>query len=155
MHIIKSSLSNHTRMQDMIREHTLANIASTPVSSELRNGMMYNVEMWKYNPTEEPTEMHSAYTIEGDYIGDWEEADDLHDRGIVPELASEDHCVCSIGFCAVEAKWFGWSHRAMFGFGVGDDVYVNEQYEGDTEKNKITTLEQAKKCAIDFAESVS
>jgi hypothetical protein len=30
-----------------------------------------------------------------------------------------EHCVCSIGFNKEEQKWYGWSHRAIFGFGVG------------------------------------
>ena len=26
---------------------------------------------------------------------------------------------CCIGFNPVEQKWYGWSHRAIFGFGIG------------------------------------
>jgi len=35
------------------------------------------------------------------------------------EKVSPDHCVYTIGFNEKEQKWFGWSHRAIFGFGVG------------------------------------
>lgn len=29
---------------------------------------------------------------------------------------------CCIGFCENEMKWYGWSHRAIFGFGIGSKV---------------------------------
>lgn len=28
---------------------------------------------------------------------------------------------CCIGFNPIEKKWFGWSHRAIFGFGIGSE----------------------------------
>lgn len=68
-------------------------------------------------------EMISAYTLTGDYIGGVENAQYLCvKREIKPELASQNHSVCSIGFCQKEQKWYGWSHRAIFGFGVGSKV---------------------------------
>lgn len=30
--------------------------------------------------------------------------------------------ICSIGFCEKEQKWYGWSHRAIYGFGIGSRV---------------------------------
>jgi hypothetical protein len=60
---------------------------------------------------------------DGHYIGDLETAEFIcGSRGIKPELAKASDAVCSIGFCEREQKWFGWSHRAMFGFGVGSEV---------------------------------
>ena len=32
------------------------------------------------------------------------------------------HPVANIGFSEKEQKWYGWSHRAIFGFGVGSHV---------------------------------
>lgn len=29
---------------------------------------------------------------------------------------------CSIGFCDKDQKWYGWSHRAIYGFGIGNRV---------------------------------
>lgn len=29
---------------------------------------------------------------------------------------------CRIGFCKKDNKWYGWSHRAIFGFGIGHKV---------------------------------
>ena len=41
---------------------------------------------------------------------------------IKPEKIWKNSNVCSIGFCEKEQKWYGWSHRAMYGFKVGDKV---------------------------------
>ena len=66
--------------------------------------------------------VESAYTPDGAYIGSEKEAEHLYIKlGIVPELI-DDHKVCSIGFCNAEKKWYGWSHRAMYGFGIGSSV---------------------------------
>ena len=68
----------------------------------------------------DPVIMKVAYTQEGHYIGDSKWAYRLcHTQGIVPELIAPDHNVCSIGFCEREQKWYGWSHRAIYGFGIG------------------------------------
>ena len=57
----------------------------------------------------------------GDYIGD-EDFTRLmvSHRGIKPEMAKPDQDgTCSIGFCEADGKWYGWSHRAWYGFGIG------------------------------------
>ena len=72
------------------------------------------------DPTSQPIEMKSAYTARGDYIGDPATAKTLCEKmGIKPELITHEHNVCSIGFCENDQKWYGWSHRAIYGFGVG------------------------------------
>jgi hypothetical protein len=69
------------------------------------------------------TMIESTYNLNGDYIGDVETAKYLCDeRGIAPEVLKPGANVCSIGFCEREQKWYGWSHRAIYGFGVGDSV---------------------------------
>ena len=68
-------------------------------------------------------ELETAYTLAGDYIGDIERARRLcGEYGIKPEKSKPDHSVCSIGFSEAEQKWYGWSHRAMRGFGIGSSV---------------------------------
>jgi len=59
--------------------------------------------------------------IDGSYIGLPDYAQQLEDRGIAPQ-AMPGNAVASIGFCEAENKWYGWSHRAIFGFGVGSSV---------------------------------
>lgn len=64
-----------------------------------------------------------AFTKAGHLIGDHKDAERLVDeRGIAPDLADPSHNVCSIGFCDREQQWYGWSHRAIYGFGVGSVV---------------------------------
>lgn len=102
-------------------------------------------------------EILSAYTSGGLYIGDSKMARLLcKKRGIKPEYRTPTSNVCSIGFSEEQAKWFGWSHRAICGFKVGDVVK-----EGDVTAEylpigfKAETIEQAKQMASAFAESVS
>jgi len=75
------------------------------------------------NLLDETIIMRSCYsTKDGGYIGNEEFAASLcTKRGIQPELM-EGAKVCSIGFCKKEEKWYGWSHRAIFGYGVGSTV---------------------------------
>jgi len=82
------------------------------------------------------------------------------------------HTAPSFGKSAADGKWWGWSHRAVYGFGIGDRVegdnggkkveypklpdgsidWDNGKYEPDF---TIKTDAQAKQCAIRFADSVS
>jgi len=116
--------------------------------------------------------MKSAYTPEGLYIGNTRTAYRLcKKRGIKPELADHNDDVCSIGFCEREQKWYGWSHRAIYGFGIGDEVkegdctnssgLTKEYLEEHPEENlslpvgfKAKDLDDAKRMAIAFAYSV-
>lgn len=67
-----------------------------------------------------------ACNLNGDYIGDVSEAKLFDQRGIEPEKRSPDHSICSIGFCQAEQKWYGWSHRASYGFGIGDECKLGD-----------------------------
>lgn len=122
----------------------------------------------------DPYFINSAYTVpEGLYIGNSKTAHRLIvQRGIKPELYEENKTICSIGFCQKEQKYYGWSHRAICGFGIGDIVaegdctassgWIDEYLEQHPEKDlslpigfEAKTLEDAKRMAIAFAESVS
>lgn len=71
----------------------------------------------------EDYEMSHAETINGHYIGNADDAKELCENlGIVPELASPSDAVCSIGYCKKDGKWYGWSHRAICGFGIGSEI---------------------------------
>lgn len=119
--------------------------------------------------------MKSAYAIPGgDYIGSSKRAHRLIvKRGIKPEKANPNHNVCSIGFSERTQKWWGWSHRAICGFGIGDvvtdedhlcsmsgwtDEYLAEHPEEDLSLPVgfvAETLEDAKRMAVAFAAAVS
>jgi hypothetical protein len=130
-------------------------------------------EVWKTDENDSGTNMKTAYTLSGDWIGDpkWARRLCVIDR-IKPEKAKPEHCVCSIGFCEIEQRWYGWSHRAIAGFGIGDEVkegdccassgwteeYLKEHPEEDLSLPVgfvAKTLDDCKRMAIAFAESVS
>lgn len=71
-----------------------------------------------------PIRMRSCYTKAGHYIGDEKMAEFLtKDRGLTQlQPAAPSHKVCSIGFSEKDNKWVGWSHRAIYGFGVGSEI---------------------------------
>ena len=130
-------------------------------------------EIIDYISTPSDVIVKSSYTPSGDYIGNSKVARYLIvKRGIKPEKRSSSSRVCSIGFCEAEQKWYGWSHRAIFGFGVGDTVKEGDctNSSGYTEKylaghpdDDISLpigfvakdLIDAKRMAIAFADSVS
>lgn len=101
--------------------------------------------------------MSSAYNLEGKYIGNTKTAFRLCQiRGIKPEISHKDNNVCSIGFSDKDNKWYGWSHRAIFGFGIG--YKITNKVCGFSRIKKpfiIKTLKEAKKVAIKFADNIS
>jgi len=108
-------------------------------------------------------ETTQAYTVCGEWIGNPKTARFLCVKhGILPEKSDPEHCVCSIGFKEASQQWCGWSHRAIACFGIGDKLF-QERCPGCTDKTPyvqhgtktITTLEQAKLAAKNFARSVS
>ena len=42
--------------------------------------------------------------------------------GITEQIQSTSGKTANIGFNPVEQKWYGWSHRAIYGFGIGSEV---------------------------------
>lgn len=66
----------------------------------------------------------------------------------------------STGFSEKDQKWYGWSHRAICGFKIGDKIF--EEDFGD-DKTKFTehgskeckTLDDCKKAAQAFSNYVS
>jgi len=107
--------------------------------------------------------MRSAYTPDGHYIGSPKMARFLVvKKGIRPELATSSNHVCSIGFCRKEQKWYGWSHRAIVGFGIGDKLF-EEYCPGATDetpfvehgRKTIETLSEARQAAVNFANYVA
>lgn len=106
-------------------------------------------------------QMRSAYNKNGEYIGMPKDARYIcHTMGISPEKAKENHSFCSIGYCSRDNKWYGWSHRAIFGFGIGDKLFLEDYGDEETPfsdhgSTVIENLDQAKQAAINFAAYVS
>ena len=84
-----------------------------------KKGYVLYSEKWRYHPTEEPTEIIGAYSaIDKSYIGDEKTAKMLNRKfGVLPQ-AIDGNNASSIGFSPRDNKWYGWSHRAIFGFSI-------------------------------------
>jgi len=68
--------------------------------------------------------------------------------------------VGSTGFSEKDQKWYGWSHRAIFGFKVGDKIF--EPVFGDDKTHfaqhgskPCKTLDDCQKAAKAFSDYVS
>tara|TARA_Y100000034_G_C6694833_1_gene306122 strand:- start:75 stop:626 length:552 start_codon:yes stop_codon:yes gene_type:complete len=145
---------------------TLENsILKKTIRVEKREKFEYRVEMWRLaNDSNDPkhdVEMKSGYSIiDGSYIGDAKTANHLTNNiGVIPQ-AIDGKGVSSIGFKESESKGCGWSHRAISCFGVGDMLFEGKCKSGKTPfvkcgTVKISTLDQAKRSASNFAEYVS
>jgi len=108
-------------------------------------------------------EMVNCYSVDtGHWIGNARTARYLCKRRGLRQVqkAQPGHSVCSIGFNESEQKWYGWSHRAICGFGIGDRLF--EEDYGDDEtlftqhgEKTIAALDEAYQAAIRFARYVS
>jgi len=97
-------------------------IKDSKIIRRYKCGYVIKEEIWCTGSSDE-TPMRQAYTPSGDYIGSKQDAHRLcYKRGIAPEKASPNHGVCSIGFSKKDNKWFGWSHRGIFGYTIGSKV---------------------------------
>lgn len=119
-------------------------------------GYQVKDELWHHEASQEPTKMRSAYNPSGHYIGDPKTARYLIvKRGIIPELRTDLSNVCSIGYSPKDRKWYGWSHRAIYGFGIGTEITDKSTIADEWSGKTIESLEEAKEAAKDFARSVS
>jgi len=95
------------------------------LSSEIIEKHLYYVvkkEEWQHDPNEPTTPMVQAYNHNGDYIGNVQEAEYICDtRGINPEVITKGK-TCNIGFCEKEQRWYGFSQRGIYGFGIGSKI---------------------------------
>lgn len=85
----------------------------------------------------------AAYSLDGYYIGESKLAYRLNKKyGITHfEKKKEDSKLCAIGFSPKEQKWYGWSHRAIFGFGIGSECKKGDcHYKGENKEKCIEDI---------------
>lgn len=79
-----------------------------------------------------------AETPDGKYIGTLDFAKKLLGKYDIRPQTIDGNNVCSIGYSPRENKWYGWSHRAIYGFGVGSRVKKGDcAYVGATPEDLI------------------
>ena len=135
----------------------------------------YENKHWTQEEIKElPEHAYFISTVDGGYIGDQVFYDLLVKKRklILIQKAQKHNNICSIGYSPEENKWYGWSHRAIHGFAIGDVVkegdltnssgFVEEYRIQHPDEDmslpvgyKAETLNDAKRMAIAFAEAVS
>lgn len=75
--------------------------------------------------------------------------------GIKGQKIHSDHSAESFGKADADGKWYGWSHRAIYGFGIGDVVKAKDIGNETGKDYTIKTDDQAKQAAIAFAKDVA
>jgi len=132
----------------------------TLATSQHQTGFELRQEQWTFEDGSTQV-MYIAYTLKGDFIGSPHDAYALMGKhGIQPEKARPNDSICSIGFCKRQQRWYGWSHRAICGFGIGDKVFIERFGDDRTPptqhgRTTITNMRQAKTAAKRYADSVS
>ena len=106
---------------------------------------------------DEESDLVSAYSkVDNSYIGTEKNAKFLDELEIVPQKANPDDGVSSIGLSSKDNKWYGWSHRAYYGFEPGSTIKPGDSgYDPKKGEWTAKTMADAKQMAIDFADSVS
>ena len=116
-----------------------------------------------------PLEMTSAYsTFDGSYIGEADFGKWLAKHDVTKiQKSRKSNSVATLGYIenykGKGPRWIGWSHRASCPFGIGDMLFTEREYDKmpDTTpfikggSKMITTMDQAKQAATNFASSVS
>lgn len=94
--------------------------------------------------------MKSAYDENSLYLGNPKTALALTKRrGITTfEKSKDTHTIASIGFNPELQKWYGWSHRAIYEFGIGSKVK-----KGDSAYQASNELDFIEDCVAFWSES--
>lgn len=136
----------------------------------------YSTKHWTQEEMEKECVKHIYYisNVDGGYIGTEQEYKLLVEKCglILIQKTKLTNSTCSIGYSPATNKWYGWSHRALCGFTIGDIVKEGDltATSGFTEEYRIQHPEEdmslpvgyaakdlngAKRMAIAYAEAVS
>ena len=135
----------------------------------------YHTRHWTQEEMEKECIKHTYYisNVDGGYIGmedDYKLLVERYGLILIQKVRPEDN-TCSIGYSPEENKWYGWSHRAIHGFTIGDVVkegdltatsgYIEEyriQYPDEDMSLPVgyiaKDLNGAKRMAVAFASAV-
>ncbi len=131
---------------------------ATVLTQKRFNELVANVAHEKYELLGDRTDHPYYYSkLDGSYIGEKNTMKNLLKIGVTEKIQSRIGASISvIGFNPTKKKWYGWSHRAILGFGIGDKSFQEPKTDSIPYKNgpKITTLAEAKKSALAFSNSV-
>lgn len=156
----------------VIKEEYIDNDRIKKVTAKLTSGY---IKHWTKEEMEQyPDYIYYISMVDNGYLGDETFYELLvKKRGLILiQKARPTDNTCSIGYSPEENKWYGWSHRAIHGFTIGDVVKEGDltNTSGLVEEYRIQhpeedfslpvgfvamTINDAKRMAIAFAEAVS
>ena len=128
---------------------------------------IWEVVLTSGDATQPPLSTAMSFSKDGACIGDRKDGRFWASQGVTPEKATPESKGASIGWQENGQKWWGWSHRAKYGFGIGSTVTKGDMLAGSGMQPHdkgdkgyrvgyvAKTLEDAKKMAICFAGRVS
>ncbi len=161
-----TDISKYIAEQGLVVAAVADGIERTLISEEElpERGYCIRKEMWNTRFDDDPIEVTSAYSMpDGYFIGEPKTAEKLHENyGITVwgTYIDSDSNTCCCGYSPSESKWYGWSHRAIAGFGIGDKVY-DEKFDDDRMipgkhgTEGITDMAKAKRSAQNYARMVA
>lgn len=80
---------------------------------------------------------------------------DFKDWMQIKTIKSDDpDKISTVGKSDADGKYYGWSHRAIYGFGVGDVVPADAEGNSSGKEYTIKTDDQALQAAKDFASEI-
>jgi len=141
-----------------------------PVSKKLQEFINSIANIGKSNIPDDDGKIYYS-KVDGAYltrVGMENDLNFLLKRGITEQIQDGygEPKTCCMGFNPIEQKWYGWSHRAIFGFGIGSECkkgscgfepsnkedfkedclrfWGDLDMDGDTHKTKPTAREEVK-----------
>ena len=133
-------------------------LESHTVKVDTNHQIVYKEEKWaETGHLTQATPMQSAYSlIDGSYIGTWDSAKKLAAKGICPQNKDMYPGNSSnIGKSVLDKKWYGWSHRALCGFEIGDVVSAGDVLENYFPVGFVAETDDEAQCmAMWYAEDV-
>lgn len=92
-------------------------------------------------PADDTMDIIIARNKNGDYIGNPEMAKILCDKHGISPQCRRDSNVCNFGWSESGQRAFGWSHRALQFFEIGDKIF-NEKEKDEIDKDGKTPFRE-------------
>ena len=108
-----------------------------------RVGYIRRVERVEFG--DEEIDIVSYYTEDGKYLGDKDTAMYLIKKKQIDtfEYSTPDSTIVTVGYNSNTQTWYGWSHRAIFGFTIGSTCKMGDSHF--IPSNKEEFIEDAKR----------
>ncbi len=106
---------------------------SSKIIKRFKCGYNVHEEVW-INDDNKSVILRAAYTPEGIYITNTKDANRICNiLGVKPQKINKNYNSCNIGFSKKNKKWYCWSYRDIYEFGIGSKITKDSiGYRADT-----------------------